>query len=229
MARSRSKRKNTYCSPEPEIKKITPKTEHQKEMMISIRSNPITIAEGVAGSGKSLVALHEAVQMKEWRTIDKILYIKPNVDFGKTERGVGYLKGDVKEKLQPLLFPVLDNLQIFCSKGKMMTLISDEVIEVGLLEYLRGRSLHRTFVILDEAQNCDPHSILTVISRLDDTSTLVVCGDTMQCDIGMRNNGLADAVKRLRGLEEVGIVHFTTEDIVRSSYLKKVITRYQEF
>lgn len=195
--------------------------------MESIRENPITVVNGASGVGKSCIALHEAVHMMQDREIDKILYIKPNVDFGRYERGIGFLKGEMDEKLQPLLYPVIDNLGVFCTPGKAQYMLDKKKIEVGLLEYLRGRSLRRTFVLLDECQNISPHGLLTVITRLGHDSKLVAIGDTMQCDIGLKENALSDAMVRLKGLPEVGIVEFKPEDIVRNGYLHKIIHRYQ--
>lgn len=226
MSRSK-KRSHTYLPPTPEVITLFPRNENQEIMMELIREKPITIANGASGVGKSCIALHEAVHLMQKREIDKILYIKPNVDFGKYERGIGFLKGEMDEKLLPLLYPVIDNLSVFCTPGKAQYMLDKKQIEIGLLEYLRGRSLRRTFVLVDEVQNTTPHALLTVITRLGEGSKLVAIGDTMQCDIGLQNNALEDALTRLKGIPEVGIVEFSAADIVRNTYLHKIIHRYR--
>ena len=225
MSRSRRKSKS-YTPSTPEVVKLNPLNENQRLLMESIEKNPITVVNGAAGVGKSCVALYKAVEMYEQRRIDKILYIKPNVDFGKVERGIGFLKGEVEDKLQFLLLPVIDNLEVFCSAGKAKSLIDQKKIEAGLLEHLRGRSLRYTFILADEIQNTEVKSVLTLITRMGEGSKLVISGDTMQCDTGIKNNGLVDALNRLRGLNEVGIINFTKDDIVRNKFLSKVINRY---
>lgn len=225
---SRNKRHKTNHSSTPEISRLYPRTESQGFLMDSIEQYPITIAAGAAGVGKTLIALHSAVWMLNNRGIDKILYLKPNVDFSG-ERGLGFLPGDLDEKIAPLLYPVLDNLEVFVTPGKRNYLLDKKQIECFLLEYLRGRSLRNTFVIFDEAQNTTKNGILTAISRLEDTSKLVICGDPTQQDTETRDNGLADALKRLQGLEQVGIVKFNSDDIVRNSFLRNVIERFEAY
>lgn len=220
-------RKKKYKETTPDIIKVNPKTEGQRLLIESIEKNPITIASGPSGSGKTLVALHEAVQMFHKRQIDKILYIKPNVDIFY-DKGIGYLSGDIDEKLSPLLAPVRDNLSVFCSDGKARQMIDNKDIEIQLIEFLRGRSLGYTFVILDESQNMHPAGILLALSRLEETSKIVLLGDAAQKDSYSRlGNGINDAIQRLSPLKDtVGIIQFTEEDILRNSYLKDVIKAY---
>ena len=173
----------------------------------------------------TLMSIYSAITSLERNEIDKILYIKPNVDM-HGERGVGFLKGELDEKLAPLLQPVVDNLQVFLCPNKAKYYIDKNIIDIGLLEYLRGRNLDRTFVIFDEAQNTTPHGLITVITRLTDTSKLVVLGDVMQCDTQNINNGLNDAFKRYKGLSGIGFVKFTENDILRNSFMKSILIRY---
>lgn len=132
----------------------------------------------------------------------------------------------VDEKLLPLMFPLLDNLEVFVSSGKIKYMLDKKQIEFQLLEYVRGRSLRNTFVICDEFQSVSPLGALTMISRIEESSKLVVLGDPKQADIKLKSNALEDSLYRLQGADSVGIVKFQREDIVRSSFLQDVITRY---
>lgn len=224
-----SQRQSTYTPSRPEISPINPKTEKQRTLMEYILDKDVIIANGEAGCGKSFVTLYQAVQMLEHGWVDKILYIKPNVDF-EGERGIGFLQGSVDEKMLPLFQPIMDNMK-FCTKGKKMELLQQKKIEIGLLEYLRGRNLAKTFVILDEAQNTSVHAVKTVISRLeindDSFSKIVITGDVGQCDTRDKlNNGLRYCLNNLHDLEEVGMVNFTREDNVRNPRLNRILSRF---
>lgn len=132
----------------------------------------------------------------------------------------------IEEKLLPLMFPLLDNLEVFVSSGKIKYMLDKKQIEFQLLEYVRGRSLRNTFVICDEFQSVSPLGALTMISRIESTSKLVILGDPKQADIKLKSNALEDSIYRLKGAQSTGIIQFSKEDIVRSSFLKDVISRY---
>ena len=223
---SRSKRKSkAYSNPQPELQKLHPMTHPQEELIESIHSNPVTIAYGSPGTGKTLLALHEFIWLLHWGKTDKVLYLKPNTPVGKS---IGYLPGTVEEKLDPLLYPVKDNLSNFCSDGKSDIMIRKKQIEAFPLEYVRGRSIRDTCVILDEAQNCTSTEVKTVISRIGEGSKLVITGDAKQRDTKYEGkSGLEDAVRRLRGLPIVGLIEFFPEDVVRTGWLKDVLRRYE--
>jgi len=223
---NRRRRKDKFVS-SPEITRLFAKTDAQAEFMRSLENNVITIGAGVAGVGKTLLALHHAVWLHHKGKIDKIIFLKPNVDM-VGERSLGFLPGELDEKVLPLLAPVLDNLEVFCTSGKAKSLIDQKHIECGLLEYMRGRSLNKTFVIYDESQNATPHGVLTMISRLGEDSKLVLLGDPNQRDVDSREqDGLSDALYRLRDLDEVGIVRFGSNDNVRNPHLINVLRRYE--
>lgn len=222
-----ARRKQKFATQTPDIVRVFPKTDNQQLLMESIQDNPITIASGCAGTGKTLISLHEAVQMHHKRQVEKILYIKPNIQI-TYDKGVGFLPGTVEEKLDPLLAPIKDNLEVFCSKGKAKQMIDNKDIEVQLLEYIRGRSLRNTFVIVDETQNLASAGVLTVLSRAEKSTKVVLLGDPAQKDSYNKvDNGLVDAIRRLSRLEHiVGTILFTSDDIQRSPYLKEVIDAY---
>jgi phosphate starvation-inducible protein PhoH and related proteins len=225
--RQRRKKENTYQNRTPEITRLFAKNNHQQDLINSINKNAITIAVAPAGCGKTLLALHEGVWMLEAGVIDKIIYVKPVVDFAG-DKGIGFLPGTVDEKIAPLLLPVLDNISVFTSPGKARYLLDKKQIEYQLLEYVRGRSLRKTLVIADEMQNSNKHTALTLISRLENSSKLVMLGDPRQSDIGLKDNAITDAKHRLKNLSDVGIIEFNTNDIVRSSFLKHIIARYDQ-
>jgi phosphate starvation-inducible PhoH-like protein len=208
-----------------QIQKLYPKTKNQDRLIGSIKQNHISIASGPAGVGKSLIALHEAIWLLEKGIIDKILYTKPTVNFLE-QKGIGFIPGPIEEKLLPLMFPLLDNLEVFVSSGKIKYMLDKKQIEFQLLEYVRGRSLRNTFVICDEFQSVSPLGALTMISRIESTSKLVILGDPKQADIKLKSNALEDSIYRLKGAQSTGIIQFSKEDIVRSSFLKDVISRY---
>lgn len=206
---------------------IAPKNKSQELLGESIKNNYCSLGIGCAGTGKSLITVYEGVRLLKNRLVDKILYLKPNVGLFQ-EKGIGFLPGELEEKTLPLLAPVLDNLDAFCSKGFKDSLIKQKKIEYGLLEYLRGRSLNHTYVILDEAQNASKHAILTCLSRISDTSKIVILGDPNQCDLPPSfKSGLTDAGRRLKGVKEVGITYFSPNDRVRNSFLQEALDRYE--
>lgn len=201
------------------------KTQNQSLLRNSIRDNHLTICSGAAGVGKTLISLNDGYHMMKKGLFDKILYVKPIVGM-LNDNGLGYLPGELNEKVLPLLAPVLDNLEVFCSKGEVSYLISKEKIQYQPLEYIRGRSLRRTFLIADEMQNASPTVALSLISRIEESSKCVILGDLTQQDINLKNNALSDALVRLDGAESVGIVKFNSKDIIRSAFLRDVIKRY---
>lgn len=221
-----SRRKSKFESSTPDLIRLSPRTKSQEALVDSIHHNPITIAHGPAGVGKTLIALHEAIHLFHKRKIDEVIFIKPIIDVSFS-KGIGFLPGTLEEKIDPLLAPVKDNLEVFVSPGKANQMIRSKQVSFGMMETLRGRSLRNKFIILDEAQNTTNAGILTVISRMEESSYLVICGDTCQKDTKTSvENGLLDATRRLANMREVGIVEFTLEDIQRAGFLKNVIGRY---
>lgn len=224
--RNGKKKNNPYVPPVPDVKRIFPKNQSQTLMMESLVDNYVTFVNAPAGCGKTLLAVYHAVQEIMAGNMDNILYIKPNVDM-TGERGVGFLKGELDEKLAPLLDPLKDNIKVFLSPGKAQYFENKDKVSVGLLEYLRGRNLDRTFVIFDEAQNTTPHGVTTAYSRLTDSSKIVIMGDVVQCDTGLHMNGLRDSFLRYQGCEGVGFIEFSEEDVVRNTFMKSMLRRYR--
>lgn len=212
------------------LKPIHPMNESQREALEHLRSKTLTVLTGPPGTAKTLLSVFIACEKLQKRQIDKIYYIKPIVDT-PGEKGIGYLPGSELEKLEPHISSLRDALSVFMAKGKADYLIDKKVIEFLPIEHLRGRSLHRCMIIADEMQNATTHSVLTILSRLGDNSTIALLGDVIQRDLAGRygRDGLSDAKQRLAHLSEyVGCVEFGMSDIVRSEFVRNVILSYRD-
>jgi phosphate starvation-inducible PhoH-like protein len=213
------------------ISYIKPKTINQSLFVKSIKRNTITIGFGCAGTGKSLIALHEAVKLinSESSEINKIFYIRANVSMSQ-EKDLGFLPGGLIEKILPLAYPVLDNLIEFIEEGTAKYLIESGRIEILPVSMVRGRSFKNAIVIVDEAQNCIGSTIKALLTRISQNSKMILIGDIKQCDLDIKyglNNGLLDAVHRLQGVEDVGIVQFNRQDIQRHTIISHILERYE--
>jgi phosphate starvation-inducible PhoH-like protein len=205
-------------------------TWRQEELWNTFKRNTVTLAHGCAGTGKTLIALHYGLFGIAQGQFDKVYYVRSDVGV-EFQRGRGALPGDLSEKIAPLIAPVLDNLPcIMRSHGAAEYLLNKKIIEPVLLEDIRGRSLNEAFIIVDEAQNFLPSHIKTCLSRVGKDSKICLIGDTKQTDLEVfrRENGLVDAIHRLRQLAEVGVVEFYKEDIVRNSVIAHVLDRYDD-
>lgn len=209
---------------------IHPKNENQREAMENLRTKTLTILTGPPGTAKTLLSAYIACEKLQKRQIDKIYYVKPIVDV-EGEKGIGFLPGTESEKLEPHIAPLKDALSVFMAKGKSDYLFDKKIIEFVPIEFLRGRSLHRCMVIADEAQNAKVSSVLTILTRLGENSTVSLCGDVVQRDLSDRfgQDGLTEAKRRLSHLDEyVGHIEFQMDDIVRSGFVKEVIRSYSD-
>jgi len=202
----------------------------QEELWNSFKRNTVTVGFGSAGTGKTLIALHYGLFGIAEGQFDKVYYVRSDVGV-EYQRGRGALPGDLSEKIAPLIAPVLDNLPcIMRSQGAAEYLLNKKIIEPVLLEDIRGRSLNEAFIIVDEAQNFLPSHCKTTLSRVGKDSKICLIGDTKQTDLEVfrRDNGLVDAIHRLRDLPEVGVVEFGKEDIVRNSVIAHILDRYED-
>lgn len=207
---------------------IKPQNLSQKAYTKSIKNNLITIAHGAAGTGKSLLALHQAIVLlnQDSSPINRIIYLRANVSMAQ-EDSLGYLPGTLNEKILPLAWPVLDNLIEFMPESQAKYLIDNNLIEVLPISMVRGRSFANTFVIVDEAQNLVPSSFKAILTRISYGSKLVICGDTTQCDLEHRDSGLIDAVNRFQDVEDIGIIQFQPSDVVRHPIIPQILERYE--
>jgi phosphate starvation-inducible PhoH-like protein len=202
----------------------------QEELWNSFKRNTVTLGFGSAGTGKTLIALHYGLFGVANGDFEKVFYVRSDVGV-EFQRGRGALPGDLSEKIAPLIAPVLDNMPcIMKSQGACEYLLNKKIIEPVLLEDIRGRSLNESFIIVDEVQNFLPSHVKTVLTRVGKDAKICLIGDTKQADMEVfrRENGLVDAIHRLRNLSEVGIIEFGKEDIVRNSVIAHILDRYED-
>lgn len=209
---------------------IQPMNLNQQIALEYLRTKTLSILTGPPGTAKTLLSIYVACERLQRRLIDKIYYIKPIVDT-PGEKGIGYLPGTEMEKLEPHIASLRDSLAVFMAKGKADYLIDKKTIEFLPIEHLRGRSLHRCAIIADEMQNATVHSVLTILTRIGENSTVALVGDAIQRDLANRfgRDGLTDAKNRLGSMEDfVGTVEFGFDDIVRSEFVRGVIQAYSD-
>lgn len=206
-------------------KVIKPKTEGQKRYVDSIRRNTITFGIGPAGTGKTFLAVTLAAFYLKNRDVERIILTRPAVEAGEK---LGYLPGDLQEKVDPYLRPLYDSLHDLFGMEQVQRFMMRGVIEVAPLAYMRGRTLENAFVILDEAQNTTPEQMKMFLTRLGNHSKMVVNGDTTQIDLpGKIPSGLIDAQKVLGRIAGIQMVHFDEKDVVRHDLVAKIIKAYE--
>lgn len=205
---------------------IKPKTLNQACYVKSIKRNTITIAAGEAGVGKSLLALHTAIEMLNNPNNDtnKIYYLRANVGM-EDERELGFLPGDLQEKIAPLAYPVLDNLIQFMDENQAKYFMQSEKIEVLPIAMIRGRSFANSFIFCDEVQNLSVKGFRTVLSRISTGSTMVLAGDYSQTDIKQENSGFKYVINKLNNMPEVGVIEFNRTDIIRHPIIANILER----
>ena len=205
---------------------IRPKTLGQKEYLNSIRNNAITFGVGPAGTGKTYLAGAMAVKAFKAKDVSRIMLTRPAVEAGEK---LGFLPGDMQEKVNPYLRPLFDGLLAMFGPEDFLHLQQKGAIEVAPLAYMRGRTLEKSFVILDEAQNTTVEQIKMFLTRLGFRSKMVVNGDVTQIDLPPHVRcGLIDAVRVLRGIPDIGQVRFSEEDVVRHDLVAAIIHAYEE-
>ena len=206
-------------------KSIFPKTLNQKLYVENLFSKDIIFGVGPAGTGKTYLAVMYAVSMLKEGSVKKIVLTRPAVEAGES---LGYLPGDLKEKIAPYLRPLYDALYDSLGVEGTNALIEKEVIEIAPLAYMRGRTLEGACIILDEAQNTTTKQMKMFLTRLGFMSKMIITGDPSQIDLpkGVKS-GLVEAVDILEGIEEIGITRFDSSDVVRHSLVAKIIERYE--
>ncbi len=203
---------------------IVPRTLAQKDYLEAILSHDITLGVGPAGTGKTYLAMAAAVHALMEGKVRRILLTRPAVEAGEA---LGFLPGDLREKILPYLIPLYDALYDMLGKDETERLVERNVIEVAPLAYMRGRTLPESFVVLDEAQNTTPEQMLMFLTRLGERSTMVVTGDPSQVDLPRgRPSGLAEAVLALEGVPGIALRRFDDTDVVRHPLVERVIRAY---
>ena len=194
------------------LKTIRPKSEGQVRMIEAIDQRNLVMALGPAGTGKTYLAIAKAVAALEAGKVAKIVLSRPAVDAGES---IGFLPGDVEDKLAPYLRPLYDALSDRLSMKRVRSLIADGQIEIAPVGYMRGRTLNNAFVVIDEAQNCTYVQLKMLLTRLGWHSTMVVTGDPNQSDLLPELSGLASVAERLEQVDEIAVVRLGDGDIVR--------------
>ena len=205
---------------------IIPRSAMQKKYIEALKSKEITMALGPAGTGKTYLAVAVATTMLLDKKIDKIILSRPAVEAGER---LGFLPGDMKEKVDPYLQPLYDSLYDLVGYEKIQKKIEIGQIEIAPLAFMRGRTLKNCFAILDEAQNATKTQIKMFLTRIGENSKLVVNGDPSQIDLVNKNSsGLTNSTEILKKLKEIAILEFDQRDVVRNPLVSKIVEAYQE-
>lgn len=194
------------------VKNIKPRSEGQAELMKAIDEYSLTLAMGPAGTGKTYLAIAKAAEALEKAEIERIILSRPAMEAGES---LGYLPGDLQEKMAPYLRPLYDCLGDRMGGKKVRQYIDDGTIEIAPVGFMRGRTLNNSFVVIDEAQNCTYGQLKMLLSRLGWHSTMVVTGDPEQSDLLDGMSGLSDISRRLGALDNVAVCRLNETDIVR--------------
>ena len=206
-------------------KSVFPKTLNQRHYVLNLMNKDITFGIGPAGTGKTYLAVMYAVSMLKDGSVKKIILTRPAVEAGES---LGYLPGDLKEKIAPYLRPLYDALYDALGVEVTRDLIEKEIIEIAPLAYMRGRTLENSCVLLDEAQNTTTKQMKMFLTRLGVRSKMIITGDPTQIDLpkGVKS-GLVEATQILKGINEIGITIFDKDDVIRHLLVAKILARYE--
>ena len=203
--------------------KVYPRTHKQNDFVESINNNEVTICTGPAGTGKTFLSTAVACRMFKKGIIDRIVLTRPAVEAGES---LGFLPGDLSQKVDPYLRPLYDALYECLGYEKTNDLISLRKIEVAPLAFMRGRSLNHSFIILDEAQNCTLSQLKMFLTRLGQKSRMCISGDNTQIDLTPGKSGLVESGRILKDIEGIGLIQFGPEDIIRNPLVEKIVQAF---
>ena len=205
---------------------VIPRTKKQKEYVRALKNNQIVMSLGPAGTGKTYLAVAVALTMLLEKKVERIILSRPAVEAGER---LGFLPGDMKEKIDPYLRPLYDSLHEMFHYEKIQKKIEIGEIEIAPLAFMRGRTLKNCFAILDEAQNATQTQIKMFLTRIGENSKLVVNGDPSQIDLPNKNqSGLVQSQNILKGIKEISIVNFDQNDVVRHPLVAKIVEAYKK-
>ena len=203
------------------VKNVRAMSPAQQQLMDAIDAQSVVLALGPAGTGKTYLAIAKAVEALEAGKVQRIVLSRPAVEAGES---LGFLPGDLNEKLAPYLRPLYDALTERLGTKRLKTLLADGIIEIAPVAYMRGRTLSECFVVIDEAQNCTYGQIKMLLTRLGWRSTMVLTGDPDQTDLLPGISGLSEIARRLEPIAEVPVVRLTDGDIVRHPLVASMLT-----
>jgi len=205
---------------------VIPRSKKQKEYVRSLKTNQIVISLGPAGTGKTYLAVAVALSMLLEKKVERIILSRPAVEAGER---LGFLPGDMKDKIDPYLRPLYDSLYDLLDYDKIQRKIESGAIEIAPLAFMRGRTLKNSFAILDEAQNATETQIKMFLTRIGENSKLVVNGDPSQVDLPNKNqSGLVKSRSILKGIKEISVINFDHQDVMRHPLVTKIVEAYQK-
>ena len=208
-------------------KSIIPRGKNQKTYINNIQMNEINFGIGPAGTGKTYLAVAAAVDALLNEKVDRIILVRPAVEAGEK---LGFLPGDLSQKVDPYLRPLYDALYDMLGTEKTEKLIANGIVEIAPLAYMRGRTLNNSFIIVDESQNTTKEQMKMVLTRMGFGSSLVINGDLTQIDLPKNiKSGLSHAIEVVQGTEGIGFTTFSSADVVRHPLVKKIIDAYKIF
>jgi phosphate starvation-inducible protein PhoH and related proteins len=203
---------------------IKPKTVNQAKLVEQVQANDLVFALGPAGTGKTYISVAMAVRALKNKQVKKIIITRPAVEAGEN---LGFLPGDLKEKIDPYLRPIYDALGDMIPYEKLQYYMEREIIEIAPLAYMRGRTLNNAFILLDEAQNTTPMQMKMFLTRMGPDSKMIVTGDTSQIDLPRnQRSGLKEAVRILNEVKGIGFVELSEKDVVRHRLVRDIIEAY---
>jgi phosphate starvation-inducible PhoH-like protein len=205
--------------------RLKPRSENQKDYIRSMSENTITFCQGVAGSGKTHIAIGMALEYLLDDKVNRIIITRPVVESGEK---IGYLPGTAEEKLHPYLLPLLDEIKYFIPSSQYSSLKSNNKIEVVPLGLMRGRNFHNCFIVADECQNASFDQLKMLLTRIGLNSKMVLTGDISQSDLHRHyQGGFLNMIRSLDGIEGIGISELTNSDIVRNPIISKILLRLE--
>lgn len=207
--------------------RIAPKTVNQKKLVAAVEKNDLVFAVGPAGTGKTYISVALAVRALKDKEVKKIIITRPAVEAGEN---LGFLPGDLKEKIDPYLRPIYDALSDMIPAEKLRYYKENGIVEIAPLAYMRGRTLNDAYVLLDEAQNTTPMQIKMFLTRMGPQSKVIITGDQSQIDLPKRQiSGLIETMKVLKDVNGIGFVHLDDRDVVRHKLVKAIIKAYNKY
>ncbi|SNS04693.1 phosphate starvation-inducible protein PhoH [Belliella buryatensis] len=205
---------------------VKPKSANQRKLVEASFKNDLVFALGPAGTGKTYIAVALAVRALKNREVKRIIITRPAVEAGEN---LGFLPGDLQEKLDPYLRPIYDALSDMVPSEKLKFYQETRVIEIAPLAYMRGRTLHDAFVLLDEAQNTTSEQIKMFLTRMGPNSKVIITGDQSQVDLPKRQkSGLSESLKVLKDVKGIGVVNLSGKDVIRHKLVKSIIEAYEK-
>lgn len=207
-------------------KVICPKTTNQRKLVDKVSNSDLVFVVGPAGTGKTYISLALAVEALKTHKVKRIILTRPAVEAGEH---LGFLPGDIQEKLDPYMQPLYDALQVMIPRVKLIHYIEEKIIQIAPIAFMRGRTLDEAFVILDEAQNTTQKQMKMFLTRMGMGSKFIVTGDLGQIDISKKSDcGLLDAINLFKNIKEIATIKFNETDVIRHHLVKKIIRAYQK-